>query len=102
MNEAPALVLALLAGVMIGTVFFGALWWTIRRGILSKRPAVWFFGSLVVRTVIAVFGFYVVSHGEGRRLLACLLGFLLARVLMTRLAREPVNRGNRIIGGGRQ
>ena len=102
MNEIPALALALFAGALLGAFFFGGLWWTVRKGVSSKQPAVWFFGSLVVRTVIAVFGFYVVSHGEGRRLLACLLGFLLARVLMTRLAREPVNRGNRIIGGGRQ
>ena len=38
MNEILALILALilslLAGVLLGTIFFGGLWWTIRKGIL--------------------------------------------------------------------
>src|SRR5271156_5411186 len=80
MSELPAFVLALLAGVLLGTIFFGGLWWTIRRGLSSKQPAVWFFGSLVLRTTIAVAGFYFVSQSDWRRLLGCLTGFLLARI----------------------
>ena len=40
------LVLILLAGALLGSVFFGGLWWTVRRGVLSTQPALWFFGSL--------------------------------------------------------
>jgi F1F0 ATPase subunit 2 len=89
MSETPALILALLAGVALGAIFFGGLWWTIRRGVLSQRPAVWFFGSLMLRGIIAAAGFTLVSRGDWRRLLACLLGFLLARLLVTRLTGRP-------------
>ena len=88
MNEASILMLALLAGAAIGATFFGGLWWTIRSGLHSKAPAAWFLGSLVLRTSIAVGGFYFVSHGDWRNLLACLLGFLTTRVSMTWLTRS--------------
>ena len=87
MNETLNLVLALFAGAMLGSFFFGGLWWTIRRGLSSGLAALWFSGSLLVRTLIAVTGLYFVSHGDWRRLIACLLGFLLARMAVNRLTR---------------
>ena len=36
------LVLAWVAGVVLGAIFFGGLWWTVRKGVSSKRPALWF------------------------------------------------------------
>jgi F1F0 ATPase subunit 2 len=100
MSEAPALVLALLMGALTGTIFFGGLWWTVRRGLSSRQPALLFLGSLLLRTAVALAGFYLASRGDLRRLLACLLGFLLARTLVTRLARSPAGAGGRIAGGG--
>ena len=47
MNETLSLVLALVAGVLLGAIFFGGLWWTVRKGVSSKQPALWFFGSLL-------------------------------------------------------
>jgi F1F0 ATPase subunit 2 len=87
MIEAPALVLALLAGGALGVIFFGGLWWTVRLGISSKWAAVWFLGSLLLRTAIALTGFYFVSQGDWRRVLACLFGFLIARLSVTMLTR---------------
>ncbi len=87
MIEAPAFVLASLAGGVLGAIFFGGLWWTIRLGISSKWAAVWFLGSLLLRTAIALVGFYFVSRGDWRRVLACLFGFLIARFLVTMLTR---------------
>ena len=49
MNEVLTLALALLAGVALGAVFFGGLWWTVRKGVSSKHPALWFLGSLLLR-----------------------------------------------------
>jgi F1F0 ATPase subunit 2 len=100
MSDAPSLVLALLAGAMLGTLFFGGLWWTVRRGLSSSRPALLFLGSLLLRTSVAVAGFVLVSRGDLRRLLACLLGFFLARILVTRLARAPAGAASRVAGGG--
>jgi F1F0 ATPase subunit 2 len=90
MNETLALILTLLAGVLLGAIFFGGLWWTIRRGVSSKQPAALFFFSLLLRTGIALAGFYFVARGDWRRILSCLLGFILARILVTRLTRVPI------------
>ena len=87
MNETLSLVLALVAGVLLGAIFFGGLWWTVSRGLSSKRPALWFFGSLLLRTSIALTGFYFIAHGHWERLLLCLLGFVIARLIVTRLTR---------------
>jgi F1F0 ATPase subunit 2 len=100
MNETSSIVLSLLAGVLFGTIFFGGLWWTVRRGLSSKSPALLFVGSLFLRTIITVAGFYFVSHGDWRRLLACLLGLLLARVVVTRLTRTPMETRVRIVEEG--
>jgi F1F0 ATPase subunit 2 len=83
MNEASVLMLALLGGALLGAFFFGGLWWTVRRGLSSKIPAVWFLSSISLRTSVAVAAFYFMSHGNWRNLLACLLGFLGARISLT-------------------
>ncbi|WP_020476468.1 ATP synthase subunit I [Zavarzinella formosa] len=92
MNESLSLALAWLAGVALGLLFFGGLWWTVRKTISSPRPALWFFGSLLLRTGVTVVGFYFVSGGHWERLLPCLLGFVMARLFMTRLTRPAVRR----------
>ena len=54
MSESSTVSLALLAGVLLGMIFFGGLWWTIQTGVSSKQPAVWFSGSFLLRTFIAL------------------------------------------------
>jgi F1F0 ATPase subunit 2 len=94
MNEMLTLVLAWVAGGALGAIFFGGLWWTVRKGVSSKQPALWFFGSLLLRMSIALTGFYFVSGGHWDRLLACLLGFVIARFIVTRLTGPPVEHYN--------
>ncbi|MGK2908074.1 MAG: N-ATPase subunit AtpR [Desulfuromonadales bacterium] len=89
MNEAVLLVLAWLAGGVIGFFFFGGLWWTVRKGLSAKQPALWFFASLLVRMGIALTGFYFVSNLHFDRLMVCLLGFFIARMVVMRLTRTP-------------
>ena len=62
MNDTAIIVLALLAGAALGAVFFGGLWWTVRRGVASPRPAAWFIGSFLVRAAIAA----TIGIGLGR------------------------------------
>ncbi len=83
MYETLPLMLSCLAGGGLGAIFFGGLWWTIRKGVASQRPALWFFGSLLLRMSIALLGFYFVSGGQWARMLACLLGFVIARLVVT-------------------
>jgi len=89
MNDLPAtppilLAGALLAGSFLGVVFFGGLWWTVRKGIVSENPALWFLGSLILRTALILAGFYYVSQGHWTRLAACLAGFLIARIILVK------------------
>ena len=94
MNEALSLAPAMATGVLLGVMFFGGLWWTIRKSVSFKRPALWFCGSLLLRMGIALAGFYFVSGGHWERLLVCLLGFVLARLIVTRLTGPPVEHHN--------
>ena len=85
MSEIMQLTLALLAGMMLGAMFFGGLWWTVLKGVASPRPALWFLGSLSLRTGMVVAGFYFVSGDDWKRLLGCLFGFVIARLIIIRL-----------------
>ena len=87
MTEVWSLVLALVTGVLLGGVFFGGLWWTVRRMGSSKRPALLMFGSFLVRNSVALGGFYFIGRGHWERLLVCLVGFVIARILVTLLTR---------------
>jgi F1F0 ATPase subunit 2 len=85
MNEVLSFVLPSAAGVLLGAFFYGGLWWTIRKGVLSELPALWFMGSLVARMSVTLLGFYFATGGHWRRILVCFLGFALARIAVTRL-----------------
>ncbi len=89
MIDAMRLAGVLLAGAALGLAFFGGLWWTVRRGMASPRPALWFFGSLVVRVALTLAGIYVVAGDKWQRLLAIMLGFWLARAVVLRLTTPP-------------
>jgi F1F0 ATPase subunit 2 len=87
MLETMTQVSAWVAGGLLGAIFFGGLWWTVRQGVSSPRPALWFLGSLLLRMSIALAGFYFIGRGHGERLVVCLLGFVMARLVVTWLIR---------------
>ena len=82
MSEILVLVPALAIGVTLGTIFFAGLWWTVRRGLSSEYPALWFFSSLLLRTGIALTGFYCVARDSRGKLLMCLFGFFIAHQIV--------------------
>lgn len=87
MNENLLLALAFAMGLLLGAFFFGGLWWTVQKGVNSKRPALWFLSSMVLRAGITLAGFYGVSAGHWQRFLACLAGFFIIRFIVLRLTR---------------
>lgn len=89
MNEFLSLAAALIAGVILGVFFFGGLWWTVRKGMASERVALWFVGSMLIRTSVVLLGFYFILGDDWRRVVAGLIGFIFARILVTRLTRSP-------------
>ncbi|MDR3411750.1 MAG: ATP synthase subunit I [Formivibrio sp.] len=95
MNDVLTWALAWSVGCALGVIFFGGLWWTVRQSIRSRHAAAWFFLSSLLRMSITLAGFYFVAGGHWQRLLLCLLGFIMARLLVTVLSRsqrkEPVD-----------
>ncbi|MCB9963792.1 MAG: ATP synthase subunit I [Rhodospirillales bacterium] len=89
MNDISIMALALSAGIVLGFIFYGGLWWTVRKG-LSSAYAPWIFmGSFWLRLAIALGGFYIVAQGDWKNLLACFAGFMLGRIAVRLLTREP-------------
>jgi F1F0 ATPase subunit 2 len=90
MSDVPDLTLALVAGLLLGTFFFAGLWWTVQKGMTSEMPALWFVGSLLLRTGVILAGFYFVAQDHWSRLVMCLVGFLIARIFVVkRLTHVP-------------
>ncbi|MDA8620691.1 hypothetical protein N9L45_00170 [Planctomycetota bacterium] len=89
MHEPMILVLAWAAGGALGAAFFAGLWWTVRHSLSSNHPALWILGSLVARTAMLLIGFYYVSGGHWQQLLACVVGFVTAKLIAMRLAMLP-------------
>ena len=83
MSETLTGMLVCAAGGLLGAFFFGGLWWTVRKGLSAKQPALLFLGSSLLRTGVVLAGFYVVSAQQWQRLLLCLLGFVAARFAVT-------------------
>lgn len=94
MSEMAHLLAAMAAGILLGWVFFGGLWWTIRKAIGARQPVLWFFASMLVRVAVVLPGFYFVSASQWERLAACLAGFLMARGILLRIAGPPLGPGN--------
>jgi F1F0 ATPase subunit 2 len=89
MNETVFIILALFTGVALGTLFFGGLWFTVRKAMDSKIPALWFFTSFIVRTAIAVYGFYLIMLGANAVAgITCLVGFIAARFMVSRYTKN--------------
>jgi len=100
MSEALILSGTVLAGALLGAFFYGGLWWTILTP--SRWSGLLFCGSFLLRMVCAVAGFYFVARGDWRRLVACLVGFLLARIVITQFLRLPADSRFMVIEVGRQ
>jgi F1F0 ATPase subunit 2 len=88
--------LAILEGSALGLVFYAGLWWTVRRAATFRRPGLSVLASLLLRTGVTLAGFYLVGAADWARLLACLLGFVLARVGVTWFTRLPASAHERI------
>jgi F1F0 ATPase subunit 2 len=99
MSPVSVLLLALLAGALLGMFFFVGLWWTVRKLESTNHVALLFFSSMIVRTGVAISGFYFILGDNWQRLVAGLLGFVIARIIVTRLTRIKEQSKNTITAG---
>ena len=88
MNEILIIILAFIAGLALGAIFFGGLWFTVKKSITAKTPAIWIISSFFLRISIVLVGFYFISSGSWQRLLVCLLGFIIARIIITHFTKS--------------
>jgi F1F0 ATPase subunit 2 len=89
MSNLLVLATAFAAGVALGVIFIGGLWWTVAKRLASPQPAMWFFGSMLLRMAVILAGFFIVGGENWKRWLACLLGFVIARFAVQWLTRLP-------------
>ncbi len=87
MYEIGSLIPTFSAGLLLGGIFFGGLWWTVRKLVDSDMSPVWFLASFLLRMGITLGGFYLCALGSWESLTACLLGFITARIIVTRLTK---------------
>lgn len=83
---------AFLGGLVLGFVFFGGLWWTVRRVPDAGQPGLLVAASFAVRTLTVLAGMYWMMDGRIERLAACMMGFLVARLILLRRWRPQKER----------
>lgn len=84
MPEPLEFVLAVLTGFCLGILFFGGLWMTVLAMPKSRHPVVIAVASFWVRTAVVIAGLLLAMDGRWQRALACLVGFILVRILLSR------------------
>ena len=92
-SDPTSLIVSLIAGLLAGGIFFAGLWYTVRKLAVSDHPGLVVALSFIVRVAIVLGAFYLVGRGHFDRMLFCLGGFLIARIVIIRLTRE--RRGER-------
>jgi F1F0 ATPase subunit 2 len=89
MNEILVLALAMISGIVLGVFYFGGLWLTLQHLSRSRQPAFLVLSSLLVRSAVCLFCFYLVASNSWEGLVSSLAGFTLAKLVMTdRLGRR--------------
>jgi len=83
------------AGAALGAAYFGALWATLSRLPGSARPLRLAGLSLLLRLALLAGGLILIAGGDAGRMIAGLLGVLLARDLLARrIAARPGGAGS--------
>ncbi len=92
MNTATAVGVGMLSGLVVGSAFFGALLWTTERLVVTQRPAVLLASSTLVRMALAAAAFVLIARMGAAGLVAALVGFVVARVMVVRRSGATVHR----------
>jgi F1F0 ATPase subunit 2 len=89
MNEKLLTIFAAPAGLVTGCLFFGGLYFTVKRGLTASNPVFWFLPSFIIRIGLTLAGFWFFSSGSWERLMLCFAGFMTARFFITKFLTYP-------------
>lgn len=90
MKAALVLGLAFAVGGVLGVFYFGTLWLVVRRLDRLRWPAVWLGVTGILRVAVVLVLFTLLVGTRWQRLAAALIGFIAARVVITRWLGRPV------------
>jgi len=82
--EFLTLLLAFLGGLLAGLLYFGGLWLTLRHLLQSRHAPLFIMGGFFLRLALTLAIFFLASQADILRLLTCLGGFVLMRILLVR------------------
>ena len=77
-------VLSFAAGLFLGALFYGGLWWTVKRIPAAGKPVLLIAGSFALRTALVLAGLFLLLQGGTAwlRLLAAMAGLVAVRLFM--------------------
>jgi len=77
---------AVVVGVLLGGLYFGGLWWTVRRIGRGRHPLALYFTGLVARLAVVLAAFYglLILYGS-LHLLASIAGLVAIRIVLIRV-----------------
>lgn len=81
------LTLMALIGAVLGAVYLAALWINVQQITRGRRPGALLAIGAAARITFLLGAFYLITGGNWQRLVACLVGFLLMRLIVTRWLR---------------
>ena len=84
---------SLIVGSLLGVLYFGGLWWTVRRTLQQELHVARYLLSFFLRSALVLVGFYYLALTYGLHVLFGMLGFLLSRLLITRHLRPQFSQG---------
>lgn len=82
--------IGLLAGILLGGLFFGGLLYTVTHLADWKYPKNVLLISFLLRLALILGGFYLIMQWNGYGIFAALIGFFLIRVYFTRVQAQSI------------
>ena len=73
------------AGAILGLLFYGGLWMTVRALPATRHPVTLTLSSVMLRTAAVLFGLWMVAGGRWQNALTCVAGFVIGRIAVSRV-----------------
>ena len=82
--------MGLLGGAMLGALYFGGLWFSVRRIGKVERKKMFLFFSWLVRSVLLCCGLYLLARYNPASLLCSVFGLFLSRAVIIRTVKRKI------------